>query len=84
MNRKDFKKIKAGRKVKIRTDLISPEIYGSNTFVDGMLDSRGKWFTVRSIGDDPDRYDFRINGSYSIFRFTIEMVETISAFKYGK
>ena len=83
MNRSQFKHIKIGTKVKIRRDLIEEQTYGSNSYVDSMINQLGKWVTVT-------QFDFPLEacGFYTkennLYAFTIEMVERIQSFKYGK
>jgi hypothetical protein len=70
--------IKPGTKVKLRNDLTVGNTYGSDIFVSGMVNSIGIWVTVTSkIGYNK----FSIG---NVFSYTIEMVERINNFKYGK
>jgi hypothetical protein len=84
MTKLNINDIKHGVKVKIRRDLIIGERYGDNTFVSDMRPFAGQWVVVYGIYKTTDDFQFGFFTKEINYGFTIEMVERIGMFKYGK
>jgi hypothetical protein len=70
-----FTDLKEGMKVRIKSDLIVDEQYGSDTFIDDMEEYLGEVVTIHELL--PVNKKFTIEGDYDRWKYTPQMVEEI-------
>lgn len=83
MKRNQFRKIDIGSKITLRNNLKPGKRYGEHIHTDRMF-RNGDTLTVMSISYDTFAVTVMEDWNPMKYLYTIEMIQSINSFKYGK
>ena len=84
MKKIDIHKLRIGSKVKLRSDLIGNVFYGNFRCDELMTVHSGKWVTIEYVDFDSESFVIIDQVNSYRYHYSMEMVECIKEFVYGK